>query len=180
MRTLANIANNVAASAGLEASFERRKQEWEHQKTLATHELEELEKQLQGAKIHKEIAQDSLKIHKKTIEQTEDIYKFHKDKFSNLGLYTWLSTTLQRLHREAYNCAYSAASLRNRLTVSSGEMNRVPFWEPAIGNPQRPGFLPGSVCLSISKTWKESSWKQITAVWKLTNLSPWSRSTRQP
>ncbi|MCK5231629.1 MAG: hypothetical protein KAR13_15255, partial [Desulfobulbaceae bacterium] len=111
MRDTAAVFDAIAASAGLEASFDRREQEWEHQKTLATHELEELEKQLKGAKIRKEIAQDSLKIHKKTIEQTEDVYKFYKDKFSNLGLYTWLSTTLQRLNREAYNCAYSAAKL---------------------------------------------------------------------
>ena len=45
----------------------------------------------------------TLEIHETTIEQTQEIYDFYKDKFTNLGLYNYLATTLSRLHREAYN-----------------------------------------------------------------------------
>ncbi len=108
---IASLAEAVSSSAGLEASFQRREQEWKHQKDMADDELEQIEKDIAAAEIRKEIAEDSLTIHKKDIEQLQEVYDFYRDKFSHLGLYTWLSTNLQRLYREAYNSAYSMAKL---------------------------------------------------------------------
>lgn len=108
---LADVADNIASSAGLEAGFERRNQGWEYQLEQAEHELKELEKQIKGAEIHKDLTKRSLEIHQKSFEQLNEVYEFYGDKFSNLGVYTWLSTTLQRLYREAYNNAYSMAKL---------------------------------------------------------------------
>ncbi|MEO5563675.1 MAG: hypothetical protein ABIR18_09580, partial [Chitinophagaceae bacterium] len=41
----------------------------------------------------------------------EEIENFYKNKFTNLGLYNYLATTLTRLYREAYNTAYDLAKL---------------------------------------------------------------------
>jgi len=109
--TAGKMAEAVAASAGLEATFERRSQGWEYQLQQADHELEELEKQLITAEIREDLAERSLEIHQESIEQLDEVYEFYAEKFSSLGLYTWLSTTLQRLYREAYNNAYSMARL---------------------------------------------------------------------
>jgi len=109
--SLAGINEAVAASAGLEASYHRRSQGWEHQAKQAEHELKELERQIKGAEIHKDLTTRSLEVHEKSLDQLNEVYEFFSDKFSNLGLYTWLSTTLQRLYREAYNSAYAMAKL---------------------------------------------------------------------
>jgi hypothetical protein len=111
LRDTARLAEVIAASAGLQAGFDRRNEGWQHQVDLATHELAQIDKQLLGVNIRLKSAQRALDIHQKTIEQMQDIYDFSKHRFSNLGLYTWLSTTMQRLYRDAYNSAYAMAKL---------------------------------------------------------------------
>ena len=107
----ANILNEEAAMAGLNAGFERRKQGWEYQREIAAHELTEIEKQKAVAEIRLAVAEELKAIHETAVEQQQEIYDLYRDKFTNLGLYTWLSTALQRLYREAYNNAYAMAKL---------------------------------------------------------------------
>lgn len=110
----AGLAEAIAEAAGRQASHQRREEEWDFQIKTATDELNELNKQLTAANIRKEIAEQSLTIHQKSIDQTEEIYDFYGDKFSNEGLYIWLSTQLQRLYRDAYNGAYEMAKLAEK------------------------------------------------------------------
>ncbi len=110
-RSIAELGNDIASSAGLEAGFRRRSEGWEHQKKLVKSELQQAEKNLVAAEIRRDILIESEKIHKKNIEHNNDVMEFYGDKFSNLGLYTWLSTTMQRLFKEAYNNANAIAKL---------------------------------------------------------------------
>jgi hypothetical protein len=107
----ASVAEAVSASAGLEAGFERRRDGWEHQAELAEHELKALAKQTTAAELRREIATRSLELHAKQIDQLEEIFDLYGSRFSNLALYTFLATMLQRLYREAYNSAYATARL---------------------------------------------------------------------
>lgn len=107
----AKVAEVVSASAGLEAGFTRREEGWQHQKELADHELEQLETQREIAELRRRIAERSLEIHGKQIEQAEEVFELYGERFSNLALYTWMSSTMQRLFREAYNSAYASARL---------------------------------------------------------------------
>jgi hypothetical protein len=111
LNTIASISESVSSSAGLVAGFERREEDWEYQKKLAEDELTQVDKDITATEIRRDIAQKSLDIHRKEMEQLKEIDDFYQDKFSNFGLYTWLSTTLQRSYREAYNNAYSMAKL---------------------------------------------------------------------
>ena len=142
-RDNARIAELVGGSAGLEAGYQRREQGWKFQQEQADHELKELEKQIKAAQIHKELAERSLQIHVKSLDQLNEVYEFYGDKFSSLGLYTWLSTTLQRLYREAYNSAYSMAKLaeqayRFERSDDSGELLGSGYWDAS-----RAGLLAG-------------------------------------
>ena len=96
----------MSESAGIKANFERREQEWEHQKKLAEQEKVQMEKQIKAAEIRIEIAEKEIEIHDKNIEQTNELDEFYKNKFTNLGLYSYLSTSMFRLYREAYNLAF--------------------------------------------------------------------------
>jgi hypothetical protein len=107
----ARDAEIISTSAGLEASFQRRAEEWALQRDVADHELKGLEKQRVVAEIRRDIAQTDLDVHLRSVEQLEEEYAFHAEKFSSLGLYTTLSATLQRIHREAYNSAFAVARL---------------------------------------------------------------------
>lgn len=112
--SLASVADAVSASAGLEASFQRREQEWKQQLLLAQQELKQVEQQRLVAEIRTLIAEKDLEIHEKNMEQADELHEFYKNKFTNLGLYNYLSTTLNRLYRAAYNVTYDLAKMAER------------------------------------------------------------------
>jgi Salmonella virulence plasmid 28. len=111
---MAQCAETAAGAAGLEATFERRSQEWQQQLTLATEEMNQLTKQVLGSQIRLSIAQKDLSIHDTQIEQAADIHDFLKSKFSNVELYTFLSGKLMRLYREAYQMTAQVARQAER------------------------------------------------------------------
>jgi hypothetical protein len=107
--TLADIADNIAILAGLEASHKRREQDWGHQLKLAQQELKQSSIQLLAAEIRQQIAEQDLTIHDKNMEQADELFDFYKNKFTSLGLYNYMASTLNRLYRNAYNIAYDLA-----------------------------------------------------------------------
>src|SRR5205814_1800713 len=108
-QSMASIADAVAASAALEATFDRRRQEWNQQLTLARQELVENQQQQSAASVNADYVQRELDIHTTSVNQAAEIDDFLKNKFPNLGLYTYLARTLSRLHRLAYDVAYGLA-----------------------------------------------------------------------
>jgi hypothetical protein len=111
LRDAAGVADAVAWSAGLEATFQRRKQSWEHDAAAAEKELAVFDKQLEAARIRFDIAVRAQRIHEDSLAQVDEMFDYYSGKFSSLGLYTWLSSTLQRVYRQAYNGAFAMARL---------------------------------------------------------------------
>jgi hypothetical protein len=107
----AKVAEAIAASTGLEAGFERRKEGWQHQQDLAQRDVQILDKQIEAARIRKQIAERSLELHEESIEQLDELLELTDGKFTNLGRYTWLSTRLRHLYRGAYQNAMALARL---------------------------------------------------------------------
>ncbi|KHE92194.1 MAG: hypothetical protein K8F52_01450 [Candidatus Scalindua rubra] len=112
--TAASILDLISQSAGLEATFQRREQEWKQQLRLAETEYKQIEKQMLAAEIRSLIAEKDLEIHEKSMEQADELNDFYRDKFTNLGLYNYLASTLNRLYRESYNMAYDMAKMSER------------------------------------------------------------------
>ena len=106
---VASISDNIAILAGLEGSHQRRAQNWRHQLKLAQQELKQSNIQLLAAEIRQQIAEHDLDIHEKNMEQSDELFDFYKNKFTNLGLYNYMASTLNRLYRDAYNLAYDLA-----------------------------------------------------------------------
>ncbi|MEW5744518.1 MAG: neuraminidase-like domain-containing protein [Nitrospirota bacterium] len=114
MRSTAAIAHAVAASAGLEAGYQRREQEWKQQLKVAQAELRQLEQQRLAAEVRTLIAERDLEVHETSMEQAAELHDFYRDKFTSLGLYNYLASTLNRLYRQAYEAAYDMAKLAER------------------------------------------------------------------
>ncbi|WP_340199995.1 neuraminidase-like domain-containing protein [Ascidiimonas sp. W6] len=114
MNTLASILDDVAASAGLEASFQRREEEWEQQLALAQQEIKQVDQQVLAAEIRQQLAEKSLEIHEKSVEQAKELHDFYRNKFTSLGLYNFLSSNLSRIYRQAYNIAADMARMAER------------------------------------------------------------------
>lgn len=148
MRMMAELSGWVSESAGLAANFTRREEGWQFSLDQTNAELKELEKQLEAAQIRLEISRNSLVLHEKSIEHLKETFDFYRDKFSNLGLYTWLSSTMQRLYREAYNNALDIARLAERAyRFERNDDNSVllnnNYWEAS-----RAGLLAGELLMS--------------------------------
>ena len=71
--------------------------------------MKQTDKQVLASDIRVKIAEKEIEIHNKNVEQTNELDEFYRDKFTNLGLYNYLSTSMFRLYKKAYNLAYEMA-----------------------------------------------------------------------
>ena len=177
-RALADLADQISASAGLEAGFQRRAQDWQRQVDQANDELAQLEKQVEAANIRVAIAEQSLEIQEKNREQIEDLETFYQDKFTALGLYTWLSTNLQLLYRQAYISAYGMARLaeqayRFERGNPDDELLTHDYWDAS-----RAGLLAGGRLLAdlqeMERRYIETNYREleINQSFSLTQIDP--------
>ena len=103
-----NMGAGIATTLG---GYERRTEEWEHQRNLAEMELDQLEKDLVASEIRIAIAERELETHELQMEQAKDVYAFYRDRFTNLGLYNWLSSEVRGLYRQAFRMATEMARM---------------------------------------------------------------------
>lgn len=114
MNMTSELSHISANMIGKHAGYERRSQGWQFSLQQAQNELVEINKQIEAVKIRRDISIKSRELHEKTLEQHQETFEFYRDKFTNLGLYTWLSTQLQRLYRETYQNAMTIARMAER------------------------------------------------------------------
>ncbi len=170
--------SSVAGAAGLEASFERRKEEWQFQVDQAEDETTQIEKEITAAELRQEIAEKSLEIHEKNQEQTDEMAEFYTDKFTSLGLYTWLSTQLQRLFRDAYNSAFRMAQLAEQAYHFERPDDSTIYVGGANWDSTRSGLLSGESLLmnlqSMEQRFLETHFRdlEITQSFSLLQIRP--------
>jgi hypothetical protein len=104
----------LANMSSIKGSHKRRIDEWQFQNQIAQSEIDALVPQKAAADIHIALAEKDLEVHDAQIKINREIFDFAKDRFTNLGLYTFLSTSLSRLHREAYDMAFKMAQVTER------------------------------------------------------------------
>jgi hypothetical protein len=164
-QALAQAAEAASGSAGLEATFQRRDDEWKQQAALAQRDVDQLNKQVAAAGFRVQIAERSLEVHNETLDQTEELYQFAKDRFTSLGLYTYLSTTLQRLYRQAFNAALSMAVLaeqayRFERPADTSTLLQRDYWDASSG-----GLLAGERLLldlqALERRYLETDYRQL-------------------
>ncbi|MFC0773417.1 Tc toxin subunit A-related protein [Terrimonas alba] len=174
---LAAISEVIASCTGLEASFQRREQEWEQQLTLAQQELLQVQKQVLAADFRAQIAERDLEIHQKNIEHNKEVEDFYKNKFTNLGLYNYLSTTLTRLYREAYKMAYEMAKMAEQTYRFERDDNNI-FILPDNWQFDKAGLLAGEKLMlqlqRLEKTFIENNRRncEINQSFSLALLNP--------
>lgn len=143
IHAIANGLEAIASSTSLEGNMARRVEGWRHQKQLADHDVDVLDKQIRGAEIRLDMANRSLALHDKSAEQIDELLELADGKFSSLGLYTYLSTQLQRLYRSAYNNALSLAKLAEQAFRFERPGDTSVALEPSYWDPSHAGFLSG-------------------------------------
>jgi hypothetical protein len=141
---LADLAKNVATSASLEARNDRRREDWRFQRNQSSDEITQIDKQLEVANIACDLAEHGIKLHKKTIEHNEELLEYHENKFSALGLQTWLASQLQRNYRNAYNMAHRMARYAEQAYRFEREDYTTELFARAYWDASRAGLLAGN------------------------------------
>jgi len=143
LQALSRASSALASSAGLEAGNQRRKQEWEQQKKVADQELKAIDQQIAAAQIRLLISEKDLQIHEKQIEQAKELYDFYKNKFTNIGLYKYMATTLSRLFSQSYNMAFDMAKKAEKCYEFETDNNTKFFIQNDNWDSGYAGFLAG-------------------------------------
>jgi hypothetical protein len=91
------------------AVYNRRRGEWEHERALAKIGLEEIDLQLEMAQLRRARAEQEIAIHAKTVEQKREVGDFHRRKFSNHALYSWMVGKVSGLYFQGYQLAFDMA-----------------------------------------------------------------------
>ena len=105
----ASIANSSANLVGTFAGFERREEDWELQKNMAQHDVEQIKCQLEALHYQQKVAQNEVDLLNKNVEQEQKVEKFLKTKFTNEQLYQWMVGKLSTLYFQSYQLAYELA-----------------------------------------------------------------------
>lgn len=114
LSTIATAADKLASIINTNSNYQRRAQEWQNQLNLADKEMEQIEKQLLGAQIRLEIANQDLANHQLQIEHTRESNDFMHDKFTNEDLFNWMRTQVSDTYFKSYQLAYDVAKQTER------------------------------------------------------------------
>lgn len=107
-----------ATEAGIEASNRRRDQDWKFQAESARLDLLQIDRQIEAAKIRKEISIEAQKQHEKTLEQAEEVFNFLRDKFTSFDRAAFLTRNLRELYRIAFKTALSLGRMTEQAFVA--------------------------------------------------------------
>jgi hypothetical protein len=116
-RNLGSIATGLDKAAALintNAGYNRRSAEWQFQSDSAGKELEQIQKQIEGAQIRLAIANQDLINHQLQIDQAKEANDFMRSKFTNEELFNWMITQVSTTYFRSYQLAYEVAKKAER------------------------------------------------------------------
>ncbi|NES64341.1 MAG: hypothetical protein F6K24_03235, partial [Okeania sp. SIO2D1] len=105
----AAILNHSASIAATIAQYQRRQEDWELQKNMADWDTQQIEAQIEAAKVRIDLAKAELDVHNKSIEHSRQVEQFYKDKFTNKDLYQWMVGRLSSIYFQTYKIALDMA-----------------------------------------------------------------------
>jgi hypothetical protein len=162
---IAKSLEAAASSLAIEANFARRSEGWEHQRELAKFDVQQLDRQIKAAGFRVEIANRALEVHEMEIDQLNEMLERTDDKFTNLGLYTWLSKQLRQLHRAAYKNALALARLAEQAFRLERDDDASPGLAATYWDPTYSGLLAGERLLldlqNLERRYLETNYRSL-------------------
>ena len=131
---LASRHSHAATMASIEAGHQRRADDWAHQAALAQKEMEQIDQQITAAKVRIEIAERDLASQAIQIQNSQEVFQFMKDKYTNQQLYSWMITQISTLYFQSYQMAYNLAKraeqcFRFELGLETSNFIEFGYWD---------------------------------------------------
>lgn len=138
--------------AGIEGSVRRRDDEWLHQEEAARRELTQLDQGITAAEIRRDIAVRSLEVHERTIEQSEEMFAFFRERFATVDRYRLIAKDLRRLYKIAFDSALRLAQLAEQAYRAERQDDNPSNDDDVLAggywDPQNGGLLAGEKLLA--------------------------------
>jgi receptor-binding and translocation channel-forming TcA subunit of Tc toxin/ABC toxin-like protein/neuraminidase-like protein len=110
----ANVENYHANKASINASHDRRWDDWKLQEKVADKELEQIDKSIAAAELRIAIAEKELENHKLQIDNAKTTNDFMCSKYTNQELYQWQVGQISGVYFQSYRLAYDLAKRAER------------------------------------------------------------------
>ncbi|HEX8108460.1 MAG TPA: hemopexin repeat-containing protein [Kofleriaceae bacterium] len=107
----ASFGSSLAATLG---GWERRAQDWELQKTLATGDTLQIGRQIKAAEIQVEVARQDVQVQRRMIKNNQSVDTFMNSKFTSQQLYQWMAGKLSAVYFQTYHLAHQYAKAAQR------------------------------------------------------------------
>lgn len=109
MRTRGDMFSYAGTLASLLGGWSRRAEDWALQLALATHEIEQLTRQINASEIQVEIARQEIQVQRRQMRNNQAIDTFMKSKFTSQQLYRWMMGKLSAMYFQTYQLALDYA-----------------------------------------------------------------------
>lgn len=134
IRGTAGVMHSQASVASTQATFERRKQEWQFQLTLANDELQQVAKQILAATVRQAIANQEVENQQLQIANSQAEDDFMHNKFTNSDLYAWMLGQISTIYFQSYQLAYGLAkqaeqTFRYELALGDSSYINFGYWD---------------------------------------------------
>ena len=163
-------ANYQASQLSTFGGYERRQDEWVHQSKLALAELRQIETQIVGAEIRRDIADLELRNHDQQLENAQEADEFMRTKFTNKELFRWMSSQLADVYFRSYQLALDQArraELAYRYELGLDGKGGT-FIQPGYWDSLKHGLLAGEQLYHDLKRMEVSHLEQDTREYELT------------
>ncbi len=102
---LADNMRDGAELCNIIASYQRRDEDWDLQKKLATCDVKQINHTIEANQINQAIAEQELKAHQESIKQNQEKREFFESKFTSKELYDWMKGQIAVIYFQAYKMA---------------------------------------------------------------------------
>ena len=103
-----------ADMAAIQAEYQRRRDEWQHEAQLLTKEKAQIEKRIVETQLKIEISSAELRRHDLEVDNSKKVAEYLRDKYTNQQLYGWMLGQLSGVYFRAYKVAFDAAQQAER------------------------------------------------------------------
>lgn len=134
LQVASRVAQTSGSMSGIEASYERRMEDWALQVGQAEKEIERLGQDLEGAKLRIAIAKRELSDHDAQTANAQAVDEYLRERYTNAELYRWLGSELSRSYFQAYQLAFAIAKqaqacYRHELGLAGASFIELGYWD---------------------------------------------------
>jgi hypothetical protein len=135
--------NHIATVAALNALWERRRDEWSLQRTLASVDLERIDKELLVAPMQESVSSLRIENHDKTTANTEAVIDYYRQRFFNSDQYSKVAEDLYPDFFQLFQLAYDYARHAEACCRFQHGLTQLNIIQFGYWNNARKGLLAG-------------------------------------